>query len=134
PPLPAGRRSASPVRGGRLPPRRAGRKDNGSQGRPDRRAGPRAVFAHRVLQAIGTRSSRRGFRLALGPRPLPLARRVHLPARVSLLRTTREKGLRRAGHIWVGTFDAMASPCEVLMKLDDRREAERLLSVVGTDT
>jgi thiamine biosynthesis lipoprotein len=47
---------------------------------------------------------------------------------------TREKVLRRAGGHWVGTFRAMASPCEVLVEVNGRREAERILSVVAAET
>ena len=36
------------------------------------------------------------------------------------------------GH-WTGVFRAMASPCEVLMEVDDRRDAERILSIVSTE-
>lgn len=36
------------------------------------------------------------------------------------------------GH-WIGVFRAMASPCEVLMEVDDRRDAERILSIVSTE-
>lgn len=36
------------------------------------------------------------------------------------------------GH-WTGVFRAMASPCEVLMEVDDRRDAERILSIVSSE-
>jgi len=41
--------------------------------------------------------------------------------------------LRRADDIWIGSFQAMASPCEVLMEVDDRREAGAILSVVASE-
>lgn len=41
--------------------------------------------------------------------------------------------LRRAGDVWIGSFRAMASPCEVLMEVDDRRDAESILSVVASE-
>jgi len=36
------------------------------------------------------------------------------------------------GH-WTGVFRAMASPCEVLMEVDDRRDAEHILSIVSSE-
>ncbi len=44
----------------------------------------------------------------------------------------RRTRIRRAedGH-WVGTFQAMASPCEVLMDVSSRQEALRLLAIVS---
>jgi thiamine biosynthesis lipoprotein len=44
----------------------------------------------------------------------------------------RRTRIRRAedGH-WVGTFQAMASPCEVLMDVSPRQEALRLLAIVS---
>jgi FAD:protein FMN transferase len=47
---------------------------------------------------------------------------------------SRRTRLRRAedGH-WVGTFSAMASPCEVLMDVRDRREAGHLLAIAATE-
>ena len=44
-----------------------------------------------------------------------------------------ETSLRRSQECWVGTFRAMASPCEVLMEVDDRRDAERILAVVADE-
>jgi thiamine biosynthesis lipoprotein len=45
---------------------------------------------------------------------------------------TRRTRLDRAGDgHWVGTFSAMAGPCEVLMELEDRREAQRLLAIAA---
>ena len=38
---------------------------------------------------------------------------------------------RAAGGHWVGTFEAMASRCEVLMDVRDRQEARHLLAVVS---
>lgn len=45
----------------------------------------------------------------------------------------RETRLRRAEGYWVGGFDAMASPCLVLMEVDDRREAARILAIVANE-
>lgn len=42
--------------------------------------------------------------------------------------------LRLAEGYWIGSFQAMASPCQVLMEVDDRREAERILAVVAEET
>jgi thiamine biosynthesis lipoprotein len=50
------------------------------------------------------------------------------------LSPTREWVLRRAGGFWEGTFRAMASACQVLMEVDDRRKAHRILSVVASET
>jgi len=36
------------------------------------------------------------------------------------------------GH-WTGVFRAMASPCEVLMEVDGRQDAERFLSIVSSE-
>jgi len=52
---------------------------------------------------------------------------------VPLLNGTEERILRRAGAYWEGSFQAMASPCQVLMEVDDRAEAERILSVVTSE-
>lgn len=41
--------------------------------------------------------------------------------------------LRHADDHWVGSFRAMASPCEVLVETDDRRDAERVLSIVVSE-
>jgi len=41
--------------------------------------------------------------------------------------------LRRSGGVWIGSFRAMASPCEVLMEVDDRRDARRILSIVAAE-
>lgn len=45
----------------------------------------------------------------------------------------RETSLRRADGYWVGGFEAMASPCQVLVEGDDRQEAERILAIVATE-
>jgi thiamine biosynthesis lipoprotein len=47
---------------------------------------------------------------------------------------TRGTKLGRAedGH-WVGTFSAMASPCELLMDVEDRQEARRLLAITARE-
>jgi thiamine biosynthesis lipoprotein len=47
---------------------------------------------------------------------------------------TRGTRLERAedGH-WVGTFSAMASPCEVLMEVEDRQEARCLLAIAADE-
>ncbi|HEX5043200.1 MAG TPA: FAD:protein FMN transferase, partial [Candidatus Polarisedimenticolaceae bacterium] len=39
---------------------------------------------------------------------------------------------RAAGH-WTGAFTAMASPCQVLMEVDDRRDAARVLAAVASE-
>lgn len=41
--------------------------------------------------------------------------------------------LRRADGYWVGDFEAMASPCQVLVEVDDRQEASRILAIVATE-
>jgi len=41
--------------------------------------------------------------------------------------------LRQADGYWIGSFHAMASPCEVLMEADGRRDAERILSIVSSE-
>lgn len=41
--------------------------------------------------------------------------------------------LRRTPECWVGSFQAMAGPCEVLMETDDRRDAERIVSIVAAE-
>jgi len=47
---------------------------------------------------------------------------------------SRRVRVRRAhdGH-WIGAFEAMASPCEVLMDVEDRPEAQRLGAVVAAE-
>lgn len=45
----------------------------------------------------------------------------------------RATHLRRAEGHWAGGFEAMASPCQVLMEVDDRREAARLLAIVSSE-
>jgi thiamine biosynthesis lipoprotein len=47
---------------------------------------------------------------------------------------SRRTRLRRAqdGH-WIGTFEAMASRCEVLIDVEDRKEASRLLAIVAAE-
>jgi thiamine biosynthesis lipoprotein len=44
-----------------------------------------------------------------------------------------ETTLRRAEGHWVGAFQAMASPCQVLMEVDDRRDATRVLAAVVSE-
>ena len=41
--------------------------------------------------------------------------------------------LKRVEGDWVATFPAMAGVCEVLMEVDDRQDAERILSIVSTE-
>jgi len=41
--------------------------------------------------------------------------------------------LRKGDDHWVGCFDAMASPCEVLIETDNRQEAKRILSIVVSE-
>jgi thiamine biosynthesis lipoprotein len=43
------------------------------------------------------------------------------------------EALRRGDDHWVGSFRAMASPCEVLIETDDRRDARRVLSIVAAE-
>jgi thiamine biosynthesis lipoprotein len=43
----------------------------------------------------------------------------------------RRPRIRRVDDHWVGTFSAMASPCEVLMDVASRQEASRLLAIVS---
>ena len=42
--------------------------------------------------------------------------------------------LNRDRECWRGSFTAMASPCEVLMEIDDRKLAQQLLEVVAEET
>jgi len=44
-----------------------------------------------------------------------------------------EQALRRASDHWVGSFRAMAGPCEALIDTDDRRDAGRVLSIVASE-
>ena len=47
---------------------------------------------------------------------------------------SRRTRLDRAGDgHWVGTFSAMASPCEVLMDVEHRQEARRLLAIAADE-
>ena len=41
--------------------------------------------------------------------------------------------LSRDGAQWVGAFHAMASPCQVLMEVDDRKEASAILAAVSSE-
>jgi thiamine biosynthesis lipoprotein len=41
--------------------------------------------------------------------------------------------LTRAADHWVGSFRAMASPCQVLMEVDDGQDARRILSIVSSE-
>jgi len=41
--------------------------------------------------------------------------------------------LRRSGELWQGSFEAMASPCEILMAFDDRELAQQLLQIAATE-
>lgn len=45
----------------------------------------------------------------------------------------RPMQLTRNGDVWVGRFDAMASPCELLIALDDKSLAEQLLIVAANE-
>ncbi len=40
----------------------------------------------------------------------------------------------RNGDCWQGRFEAMASPCEVLLEVDERVDAERLCAAAATET
>ncbi len=42
---------------------------------------------------------------------------------------TKESSLTRVQDYWLGRFQAMASPCEILMDVDDGRLARRLLDI-----
>ena len=44
-----------------------------------------------------------------------------------------ETTLRLAEGYWAGAFQAMASPCQVLMEVDDRRDASRVLAAVSSE-
>jgi thiamine biosynthesis lipoprotein len=44
-----------------------------------------------------------------------------------------ETTLRREEGHWTGAFTAMASPCQVLMEVDDRRDAARVLAAVASE-
>lgn len=41
--------------------------------------------------------------------------------------------LERQGTVWVGRFSAMASPCEVLVDVDRRRDADLLVRIARTE-
>jgi len=41
--------------------------------------------------------------------------------------------LEQKQNNWHGTFNAMASPCEVIIETDDRDEAETIVKVVATE-
>jgi thiamine biosynthesis lipoprotein len=43
------------------------------------------------------------------------------------------RALARRGGLWAGTFDAMASPCEVLVESPDRSLAGRLLEIASEE-
>lgn len=45
----------------------------------------------------------------------------------------RPTQLVRKDKVWVGTFAAMASPCEILMAVDDERLARELLDIAATE-
>ncbi|HET9299748.1 MAG TPA: FAD:protein FMN transferase [Candidatus Polarisedimenticolaceae bacterium] len=44
-----------------------------------------------------------------------------------------ETTLRREEGHWTGAFTAMASPCQVLREVDDRRDAARILAAVASE-
>ena len=44
----------------------------------------------------------------------------------------RSASLTNNGEVWVGKFDAMASPCEILIAVDDRVLAKELLKIAAT--
>lgn len=46
---------------------------------------------------------------------------------------TRELEAAPGGDYWIGRFAAMASPCELLIELADRKEAERLLNIAADE-
>src|SRR3989304_2611690 len=41
--------------------------------------------------------------------------------------------LEHTGNHWVGRFQAMASPCEILMDIDERDLAEQLLTIASNE-
>ncbi|MFN8588618.1 MAG: FAD:protein FMN transferase [Candidatus Eisenbacteria bacterium] len=41
--------------------------------------------------------------------------------------------LERQGTVWLGRFEAMASPCEVLVDVDRRRDADALVRIARTE-
>lgn len=48
-------------------------------------------------------------------------------------RIERQTLLTREDKIWIGHFDAMANPCEILMALEDEELAEKLLQVAARE-
>ena len=46
---------------------------------------------------------------------------------------TKESSLTRVQDYWLGRFQAMASPCEILMDVDDGRLARRLLDIARVE-
>ncbi len=48
-------------------------------------------------------------------------------------RTGSDTVLRRASDHWVGSFQAMASPCEVLVEVSDGGNAQRVLDLVSAE-
>lgn len=44
-----------------------------------------------------------------------------------------QTALEHVGNYWVGRFQAMASPCELLMDIDDHALAEQLLQIASTE-
>ena len=47
--------------------------------------------------------------------------------------TARDWQLSREADYWLGRFSVMASPCEVLMEVDGRKSAQRILEAVVTE-
>jgi thiamine biosynthesis lipoprotein len=45
----------------------------------------------------------------------------------------RPTSLTHNGEVWVGKFDAMASPCEILLALDDELLAKELLKIAANE-
>jgi len=41
--------------------------------------------------------------------------------------------LTRTDELWRGSFEAMASPCEILMAIEDRELAQQLLQAAATE-
>jgi FAD:protein FMN transferase len=52
---------------------------------------------------------------------------------VDVSRDAHPFSLRHLADHWVGSFRAMASPCGVLAEVGDRRDAERILSIVTSE-
>ena len=52
---------------------------------------------------------------------------------VADLTIDRPTVLERHSDYWAGRFEAMASPCEILMRVDDELLAQKLLQAAATE-